>query len=458
MSPGQPAPPARGAGRVPAAALAFALALAPAAVPAGAGGEAPVPVRQGRQWGYADRAGKTVVPPAYDRARPFSDGVARVARDERWGLIDAAGNAVVPPTYALLGPFSEGLAPACRDTGVPTGVTEGVGRQRRPVTALACGFVDPRGRVAVPFAYSWVNGFADGVAQVKRDRPGPCLVPAAWGLVDREGRELIPVAHCFVGPPSEGLVKVVFEELSLEVRRFGYHDLAGRPVLPRLPYDGGHERWSEGRLGVRRGALFGFIDREGREVVPLRFTSAYPYSEGLAAVQLADRWGFVDRTGALAIAADYDEVESFADGLAWARRGESAGFLDRDGRIAIPFAFDGWVDREGRPGWSEGRRGMKAKGGGWGFVDRTGRWVVPPEYRRVRPCSEGLCAVEKDGLWGFVDTAGRLAIPLRYQRIESTFDGGLAEVSRRLRKDLPHFASGFIDRTGREFFDEPPLF
>lgn len=326
------------------------------------------------------------------------------------------------------------------------------------MTVSACGFVDRTGKVVVPLRYHGVNPFEQGVAQVRIGRASRCLVAAEWGLVARDGREILPVASCFVSPPSEGLVRVVHEEESLDVRRFGFHALDGTAVLPRLPYDGAHERWSEGLLGVRKDGRFGFIDRAGREVIPLVFQSAYPFSGGLAAVQRDGRWGFVDHAGKVVIDNGFDEVESFADGLAWVVRDRAAGFVDPAGKVVIPFAFDGWVDRVARPGWSQGLRGMKAKDGGWGFIDRGGRWVVPPVHDFVRPCSEGLCAVQKDGLWGFVDTTGAAAIPCRYQRLESTFVDGLAYVSRRLRADLPHFAEGWIDRTGREYFDEPPLF
>ena len=439
------------------AVLAVVLASAPTRASAAAT-ESLVPFRQGEKWGFADRGGRPVLAATFDHADRFLDGLARVERDGRWGYVDPAGREVVAIGWSFLGPFSEGLAAACADTGVPTGVSEGVGRQRRPVTVSACGFVDREGKVVVPLRYHGVNPVEQGVAQVRIGRASRCLVAAEWGLVARDGREILPVASCFVSPPSEGLVRVVHDEESLDVRRFGFYALDGTPVLPRLPYDGAHERWSEGRMGVRKGGRFGFIDRAGREVIPLEWDSARPFSEGLAAVERGGRWGFVDAAGKVVIEPAWDEVESFQQGLAWVVRDRRAGFVGRDGRVVVPLEFDGWVDRAARPFWSEGLRGMKAVDGGWGFVDRTGRWVIPPVHDFVRPCSEGLCAVQKGGLWGFVDLSGATAIPCRYQRLESTFAGGLAYVSRRLRADLPHFAEGWIDRTGREFFDEPPVF
>lgn len=432
--------------------LALFVPLALASTASSRAAEEPlVPFHQGRLWGYADSDGKLVLPALYEEAERFEGGLARVARDGRWGAIDAAGREVVPLVYESLQGFSEDLAGACRATSEPTGVTEGVGRFERPVTRRRCGFVDRAGREVVPLRYDGVNPFREGVAQVRVARECPCLVAAQWGLIDREGHEIVPPAFCFVSPPSEGLVKVVFREEDLEVRRFGFIDLSGRVAIGQLRYEGSHEAWSEGVIGVRSGGRFGFLDHAGREVVPLRFDSAYPFSQGLAAVRIGERWGFLDHAGELAIAAEFDEVESFQEGLAWARRGMRAGFVDRAGRVVVPFEFDGWIDRQARPWWSEGLRGAKAIDGFWGFHDRTGRWAIPPVYDFVQPCGEGLCAVEKDGLWGFVDLEGRVVVPHRYRQVHAVFRDGLAFVSRRAPDGIG-WLKGWIDRGGREYF------
>lgn len=53
--------------------------------------------------------------------------------------------------------------------------------------------------------------------------------------------------------------------------------------------------------------------------------------------------------------------------------------------------------------------------------------VIPCQYDRIGPVSEGLLAVEKDGKSGFIDTAGRVVIPLTYDNARS-FSEGLAAV------------------------------
>ena len=41
----------------------------------------------------------------------------------------------------------------------------------------------------------------------------------------------------------------------------------------------------------------GFIDKEGREVIPCMYDAAGSFSEGLAYVKKDDKWGYIDKTG-----------------------------------------------------------------------------------------------------------------------------------------------------------------
>jgi hypothetical protein len=37
----------------------------------------------------------------------------------------------------------------------------------------------------------------------------------------------------------------------------------------------------------------GFVDKKGREVVPLKYDAVQSFSEGMAAVRLEGKWGFI---------------------------------------------------------------------------------------------------------------------------------------------------------------------
>ena len=67
----------------------------------------------------------------------------------------------------------------------------------------------------------------------------------------------------------------------------------------------------------------------------------------------------------------------------------------------------------------------------WGFVDKSGRWVVGPTFLRAREFApNGLAPAQDDGtgLWGFVDETGSWAIEPRYADAWSFYDNGTTQV------------------------------
>jgi hypothetical protein len=55
-------------------------------------------------------AGKVVIQPVFDDARPFSEGLASVQLNQRWGAIDLTGRLVIPCTHTIGLDFSEEVA------------------------------------------------------------------------------------------------------------------------------------------------------------------------------------------------------------------------------------------------------------------------------------------------------------------------------------------------------------
>ena len=52
--------------------------------------------------------------------------------------------------------------------------------------------------------------------------------------------------------------------------------------------------------------------------------------------------------------------------------------------------------------------------GKWGYIDKTGREVIPCKYDDASSFSEGLAKVKKSGKYGFIDKTGREVVPFIY--------------------------------------------
>lgn len=82
----------------------------------------------------------------------------------------------------------------------------------------------------------------------------------------------------------------------------------------------------------------------------------------------------------------------------------------------------------------------------YGYLDETGKEVIPLIYQSVYDFSNGLAAVKKDGKWGYIDTNGKVVINFQYEYVDS-FKNGKARVAFGNDGKTPE--KFYIDKTGK---------
>ena len=58
-----------------------------------------------------------------------------------------------------------------------------------------------------------------------------------------------------------------------------------------------------------------------------------------------------------------------------------------------------------------------------GFMDKSGREVIPPLYDSAIAFYDGLAAVQQGAFWGYVDLSGKLVIPYEFGSVEGHVAG-----------------------------------
>ena len=162
------------------------------------------------------------------------------------------------------------------------------------------------------------------------------------------------------------------------------------------------------------------------------------FSEGLEVFPFAPtgKSGLIDKNGQIAIQPAFVAGDPFHDGMAsvFDTSVQQAGAINRAGKLVVPYKFDMVVFSEGL--------GLVHTDQGYGFIDKTGAFVIPAQFDGAAPFREGLAAVASKHKWGFINKSGKLVIPMEYDAIASdAFFEGLAGVFKEDR-------AGFIDRFG----------
>jgi hypothetical protein len=328
------------------------------------------PVVVDRKLGFINNEGEVVIQPQFvdSPSSLFSGGLAPVSRGGKYGYIDTTGAMVIEPQFDSALPFSEGMAAVVM----------------------------------------WEDG-------------GP-----RWGFIDKTGTVVVPAQYQLCpGPFSGGLCAVTVDDrLAGGKIQNEYIDKTGAVVL------GPFERstsFSDGLAAVGFGedpvAKWGFMDLTGAMVIEPQFYWVRDFSEGLAAVGIpadnnAAKWGFIDKTGALVIEARFDGADPFSDGMAvvsvWQGDVPRYGYIDTTGKVVIEPQFE-WAGE-----FSEGLAAVGTNSGLFGYIDKTGTFVIPMEHTgaAIYPFSGGLARFDAEALDGsisptYLDKTGKVIWPAK---------------------------------------------
>ena len=324
------------------------------------------PAEQGGKWGYIDKNLRFVIEPRFDGTFPFSEGLARVLDDDStgsYGFIDKKGNWVIKPRLSYPGDFSCGRA---------------VVRVGNWQTPGKYGYIDKTGKMIIPARYVVADRFRQGfaVVAVGPERGRACREGYECQVIDLQGKPLVQSCRGATGF-FEGLCAVCDGQRS-------YHmDLTGEEVfLGNFKYAG---RFSTGLATVSLdGVKWGYIDREGTMVIKPQYDGAYPFSEGLALVKRGEEWLFIDRNGKPAIF-----LNKIFPGFRWPW-------------LKYVAAYPGNLTHDEREGLFSDRMLRIYYKEKWGYIDKTGKIVVEPQYWSACDFSHGWARV------GTLDTTSRL--------------------------------------------------
>ena len=233
------------------------------------------------------------------------------------------------------------------------------------------------------------------------------------------------------------------------------------------------DKISAGLLPVMRNSHVGYLNMQGREVIPVMYDVlndgqgwARPVSEGRIVVKQGGHYGVIDTANRTIIpfSAAISDIDDYRGGMARVRKNKAISWLDKEGNIKnantqstntqnAGVKKDNSKSNDGksaknsrvndRPAASKSEVKPSARAnstqknsasipinrfttlqprqqdGRWGFVDDNNVTMITYSFDEVRPFSEGLAGVRIDAEWGFINLGGELVIPFNFK----DFDG-----------------------------------
>lgn len=204
----------------------------------------------------------------------------------------------------------------------------------------------------------------------------------------------------------------------------------------------------------------GYINKNGKVIIPPRFIVADDFWEGLATVRENGLYGFIDKTGKYVVSPKYEKATGFFNGVTTVYNDEKPVYLYRsEGEIKTSkFEIYSLYHTKDKNYIIKGKNGKSGV-----FNPRTEELVIDTIYDGIFDQYQGIYTVYNfdgepmDGFYysmnfSIIDTLGNTILPFDSYCFISEFHNGIAIVSNS-NCDYPYSSSaGAIDMKGNFFF------
>jgi hypothetical protein len=340
-----------------------------------------------------------------------------------WGYTDTSGSLVLPPVYRYAFDF--------QDNGLA--IVEQNGKN---------GVIDKSGSFVAEPRYDYIQPFHEGLA-IASDASGAAVMNESGQIISPERYENINSysdgrALFTVSKPEDGQV-------------YGYLDKEGKAVIPGQYLDGTDFREHKALVKVKD-KLYRLIGLKGETLAEYTHEFVGPLSEGLLAFQeeQGGRYGYINEQGTVVIPVAYTGAQPFQDGRAVVNTaedfGDRYGLIDNQGKVVVKPAYeDIRILGEGRTALGKAiDPAQPFIGSRYALADLDGRLLSEFVYYDVEDFKEGYASVNDGRDTFFIDKSGSRAAGLPVVPGTGTlaFNGSLiqANVDNRL---------SYLDRSGR---------
>jgi hypothetical protein len=408
--------------------------------------------------GYFEREGRRErIPPKFERAFDFSEGLAGVRVDGRYGYITTSGKIAIQPQFDLVGEFRNGHAEVL--LGDKAGIIDTAGNfLLQPQYARAI----PFGRTAaLVLPGRWVSPYMMGAERLDTDafhstKERFALIDLASGktLTDElyitEFDYKTYVWASRMGGPGLGLLAPdgswKIKPTYMEAQRM----FQGRSIVCKyVPAD---------RRGDAKYAHCGSVDENGEVALPLQPTYVNGYWNGLYRIFRNQKPGLLTEAGVLLAGQVFDDISpketgdvievqkdgkwvgltrsgeivanpndgkvllTCPSGVKFVSKSHGMEVIGPDGTATEPYVFgDTFLGRSCDFPMTVGYDGK------YGFLSSEGKLILdPPFFENGYSFLNGFAGVKKDGKWGIVDERGNFTVAPKYDELRP--DAGLYAV------------------------------
>ena len=274
------------------------------------------------------------------------------------------------------------------------------------------------------------------------------LFEAKWINIDKNGNIIKNIDAYSIKKEHSDLRKIVSDE----ELKMGFENSDGSiRIEPIFDLDWRIEYFDDDYLSVAIDKKWGVIDRRGNWVVYPISDIPLVFKNDMAVIKEKGKYGAVSMDGYVSVKPDFDIIEDFSEDLAAACKDGACGFIDKSGDWHIEPKFPSLVClyKSGRkferkpdcnfvskfdggmaPVLYENINDTNGSEGYYksGYINTDGKVILDGFWNDIGQFSEGLAPVQyHENKWGYINRSGRFVIPAIYEKAEP-FDNHYAKV------------------------------
>jgi hypothetical protein len=180
---------------------------------------------------------------------------------------------------------------------------------------------------------------------------------------------------------------------------------------------------------------YGFIDLDGKEIIPPIYDYAADFHQGTATVKFRTQWRTIDKNGTIlakrdeikpVLADESDESDNktvqtqepepeiIINNCVQFKSKRKFGLKDMDGNEVIAPKYNAFKE------FSKNLIQIKANRK-WGLADMSGNEIIAPKYDEIRSLVNGYAQVRLDNKWGLIDESGSETVEPKFYNPSSLY-------------------------------------
>ena len=195
--------------------------------------------------------------------------------------------------------------------------------------------------------------------------------------------------YLFINPKGDFLTKQAIKK---------YESLGNGYVKFSFDYD----------VSNPKNSHWGILDGKGSILMEPKYSEIGSYADGLFLAKSGEKYGYINKNGKEVIPFQYADAKPFSEGTALVYKDEQSSpeFMDTDGHLVLKSPYP-YVRSAG---FSSGLVGVADATERFGYMDKAGSLVIDLQFQEVSEFTGDLAAVKKDDLWGIIDKTGAFVL------------------------------------------------